>query len=282
MRRAILLLLVLNLWGAARAAAPGQSAAQKQAPASPTPETQQVAAPNTSQTSARVDTAGAGGIDPAEVKALAHKIWLAEYRVNDLLSAARPERWKMSDAARDSFQKSRATLQDGLRTLEDWRSQFEKRTDRMYLGYETYGAITTVLPSLDSVGRSISEYENPSFGAQYGQAAKQLWELQRSLGAFLGLLLRNQDQVLQALENNIAGCQTTLTYAMRPKVSPAKALGNAPAIRPERRRSRAIPRSAAASSLREKQGKKRSSSGQATTKKPAKPPTAKPEKKKKP
>ena len=243
MRLAVLFLLVFNFWGTARAATPGQTAAQNQPPASATPETQQVSAPSTSQTSARVYTGGAGGIDPAEVKALAHKIWLAEYRVNDLVGAARPERWKMTDAARGSFQKSRATLQDGLRTLEDWRSQFEKRTDRMYLGYETYGAITTVLPSLDSVGRSISEYENPSFGAQYGQAAKQLWELQRSLGAYLGLLLRNQDQVLQALENNVAGCQTTLTYAMRPKVTPAKPMrneraGRASGHRPRRARAR--------------------------------------------
>ncbi len=279
MRRAILLLLVLNLWGAARAAAPGQSAAQKQAPASPTPETQQVAAPNTSQTSARVDTAGAGGIDPAEVKALAHKIWLAEYRVNDLLSAARPERWKMSDAARDSFQKSRATLQDGLRTLEDWRSQFEKRTDRMYLGYETYGAITTVLPSLDSVGRSISEYENPSFGAQYGQAAKQLWELQRSLGAYLGLLVRNQDQVLQALENNVAGCQTTLTYAMRPKVTAAKPMRNERAGRPSARRS---PRSkaTAGTGVSRQKATKKAESKQPAAKKQGTPAPPKPGQKK--
>lgn len=279
MRFAVLVLLLVNFWGAARAATPGQSAAQKQPQAPATPQTEQVAAPSTSQTSARVYTGGTGGIDPAEVKALAHKIWLAEYRVNDLLSAARPERWKMSDAARDSFQKSRATVQDGLRTLEDWRSQFEKRTDRMYLGYETYGAITTVLPSLDSVGRSISEYENPSFAAQYGQAAKQLWELQRSLGAFLSLLVRNQDLVLQALENNVAGCQTTLTYAMRPKVTPAKPMRNERAGRPSGRRSRRSTATAGRGVIRQK-AKKEAESKQPAAKKQAAPAPSKPGQKK--
>ncbi len=279
MRFAVLFLLVLIFWEAAPAATPGQTAAEKQPPASATPETEQVAAPSTSQTSARVYTGGAGGIDPAEVKTLAHKIWLAEYRVNDLLSAARPERWKMSDAARGSFQKSRATLQDGLRTLEEWRSQFEKRTDRMVLGYETYGAITTVLPTLDNVGRSISEYENPSFGAQYGQAAKQLWELQRSLGAYLGLLVRNQDQVLQALENNVAGCENSLTYAMRPKVSLAKPIRNERAGRPSGRRSRRSTATAGTGVSRQKATKK-AESKQPAAKKQAAPAPPKPGQKK--
>jgi hypothetical protein len=42
-------------------------------------------------------------MDPAQVKTLARKIWLAEYRVNDLLAQVHPEHWKTSDAARNSF-----------------------------------------------------------------------------------------------------------------------------------------------------------------------------------
>ncbi len=267
---------------AGAASAPGASPNPQQPQASAKTQTEHVEAPKSPrETPARLSSAS-GDLDPAQVAALVHKIWLAQYRVNDLLTEVHPERWKLSAPARASFDQTLEALRASLGVLEERRGLFEKRTDNMYLGYQTYEAMTSILPRLDGVGHGISQYENASLGAQYGQSVKQFADLQQTLGDYLALLLRNQDQVIQALENNVAGCENTLTYAMRPKVSPAKALGNAPAIRPERRRSRAIPRSAAASSLREKQGKKRSSSGQATTKKPAKPPTAKPEKKKKP
>jgi hypothetical protein len=179
----------------------------------------------------------AGSMDPAQVKTLAQKIWLAEYRVNDLLAQLHPERWKISDATRKSFDGTLTTLRDQLNILEVWRSQFENRPDSMYLGYETYAAISSLLPRLDGVARTAGEHENASFAAQYGEAGSQLFDSQQAIRPYIGFLLRNQDELLQALENNVASCQNSLGYAMRSSAKPAKPMKNEHFVRPEPRSS---------------------------------------------
>ena len=103
-----------------------------------------------------------GYMDPAAMKQLLHKVWLTEYRINDLLTEVHPERWKLSDAAHTSFGKTLETLRTQMDTLEQWRAQFEKRPDSMYLGYETYAAINTLLPRLEGIGRDISRTRTPA------------------------------------------------------------------------------------------------------------------------
>ena len=103
-------------------------------------------------------------MEPAQVKALMHKIWLAQYRLNDLLTQVHPEKWKMPPAARQSFEQSLESLRKAMAAEEDWRSQFEARPDSLYLGFQTYVAISAVLPRVDGVAHSVSQYENASFG----------------------------------------------------------------------------------------------------------------------
>ncbi len=188
--------------------------------------------PPVSQTAAE-----SGSMDAAQLKALLHKIWLAEFRVNDLLTQVHPERWKLADAARASFAKTLETLRGELSALDRWREQFEKRPDSMYLGYETYAGIGALLPRIDGVSRSVSQHENPSLGAQYSQAENQLFDLEQALRLYLGYLLRNQDQMLLATQNNLAACQNELGYALRGRAGAAKAVGNTVVGRPVRRRS---------------------------------------------
>ena len=130
-----------------------------------------------------------------QVKALMHKIWLAQYRLNDLLTQVHPEKWKMAPATRQSFDQSLESLRKSMAAEEDWRSQFEARPDSLYLGFQTYVAISAVLPRVDGVAHSVSQYENPSFGAQYSQAANQLFDLQQLIEPHLAYLLKNQDNV---------------------------------------------------------------------------------------
>jgi hypothetical protein len=170
--------------------------------------------------------AGDGYLTPAQVKELLHKVWLAEYRINDLLTEVHPERWKLSPAARSSFQQTIETLRAQLAALDGWRTQLEARPESMYLGYMTYAAIDAVLPRLDGVARSIAQHENASLGAQFSQAGNQLFDLQQTFGLYLGTLLRNQDQVLQALQNNLAACQNELGYALRARPATAKPVKN--------------------------------------------------------
>jgi len=171
-----------------------------------------------------------GAMAPAQVKELLHNIWLTEFRINDLLTEVKPERWKMADVTRDSFQHMLEALRRQLEALEEWRGQFDGRLDSAYLTYETYAAISGVLPRLDGVGRSIAQHENPSFGAQFSQAGNKLFDQQQTLGTYLGFLLRNQDQVVYALQGNLAACYNELSYAMRGKSQPATPMKN---VRPE-------------------------------------------------
>jgi hypothetical protein len=174
--------------------------------------------------------AAEGEMTPAQVKELLHSVWLAEFRIDDLLAQVKPEGWKMAEGAQDSFQGTLQALRRQLQSLEEWRGQFDARPDSAYLAYQTYVAISGVLPRLDGVARSIARHENASFGAQYSQAGNKLFDLQQTLGTYLGFLLRNQDQDLYALQSNLAACHNELSYAMQGKTQRATPMTN---IRPE-------------------------------------------------
>jgi len=167
-----------------------------------------------------------GFLEPAQVKELLHKLWLAQYRINDLLTEVHPERWKLPDPTRQSFNEVLAALRQQLGALEEWRGQFDARPDSAHLGYETYRAIGGVLPRLDGVARSITRHENPSLGAQFSQAGNQLFDLQQTLGLYLGSLLHGQDQILLATQSNLATCQNQLSAAMRSHGEPVKPMKN--------------------------------------------------------
>lgn len=185
----------------------------------------------------RVPSAPAtGALEPAQVKSLAHKIWLAEYRLNDLLTQVHPENWKISTTVRQSFDQSLDSLQKALAAQEYWRGQFETRPDSIYMGFQTYIAIGAVLPRLDGVAHAISQYVNPGFGAQYSQSANQFFDLQQTLAPHLSYLLKNQDNYLQLAQTNLAACQNELNFAEHNKEGRATPMKNiAPDFKGRRR-----------------------------------------------
>jgi hypothetical protein len=167
-----------------------------------------------------------GYLEPQQVKALMHKIWLAEFRLNDLLTQVHPEKWKMPAAAQQSFAKTLDSLHIAIAAMEDWRNQFDSRPDSLYLGFQTYVAVSAVLPRLDGVAHSVSHYENPSFGAQYSQSGNQLFDLQQLIEPHLAYLLKNQDNLFLAAQTNLASCQNELNSAERDKEGRATPMKN--------------------------------------------------------
>jgi hypothetical protein len=208
----------------------GQQASQEQqnqgtAPGSAPPiETQRIdvaASPEPQQPSSEV-----GYMNSAQVKDLLHRIWLAQFRINDLLSQVHPEHWKIEEGTRNSFNQTLDSLHKALATEEQWRTQFDGRPGSLYLGFLTYVAISAVLPRLQGVALSVSRYENASFGGQCSQAGLHLFDLQQTLQSYLLYLLRNQDEVLYATQTNLAGCQNELGYALRGQAGQAKPMKN--------------------------------------------------------
>jgi hypothetical protein len=165
-------------------------------------------------------------MEAPQAKELLHRLWLAEYRVNDLLTEVHPDRWKISETARASFRESFDALQEQMRALEGWRGQFEGRPDSMYLGYMTHASIDAILPRLDGVTRLITQRENASLGTQFSQAGNQLFDVQQALQPYLVNLLRGQDQVFYATQTNLAACESRLGTALRGQSAPAKVIRN--------------------------------------------------------
>jgi hypothetical protein len=222
-----MLAIVLVCAGKAGAQGPEQILSAPAPPASQaTPQTETIETIQSGPAKPQTAPGDEGYLEPAQVKELLRKVWLAEYRINDLLTEVHPERWKLSRAARDSFRQTLETLRAEMTALEGWRSQFNDRPDNAYLAYTTHAAMGAVLPRLDGVARSVTQHENASLGAQFSQAGNQLFDLQQALSVHLGALLRNQDQILQATQNNLAACQNELGYAVRGRTAPATPMKN--------------------------------------------------------
>jgi hypothetical protein len=211
----------------------GQSSAQKtplpphpNMPSSEEVQTETIGTPGQTPAVPSDQAGAAGHLEPQQVKALMHKIWLAQYRLNDLLTQVHPDKWKMSPAVRQSFDQSMESLRKAVAGEEEWRGQFEARPDSLYLGFQTYVAISAVLPRVDGVAHSVSQYENPSFGAQYSQAANQLFDLQQLIEPHLSYLLKNQDNVQLTAQTNLASCENELNFAEHDKQGRATPMKN--------------------------------------------------------
>jgi hypothetical protein len=226
----------------------GQSSAKKtplpphpNGPASQEVQTERIVPPGQKPAVPSAQASTAGYMEPVQVKALMHKIWLTQYRLNDLLTQVHPEKWKMPPATRQSFEQSLESLRKSMAAEEDWRSQFEARPDSLYLGFQTYVAISAVLPRVDGVAHSVSQYENASFGAQYNQAANQLFDLQQMVEPHLAYLLKNQDNLMVAAQTNLASCQNELNFAEHNKGGRATPMKNiAPEFQGRKRTTHAI------------------------------------------
>jgi len=253
MRMSVLIYLMMMCAGLLWGQPAQQSSKPAKAPSNQEIETEQVGAPQTTPPPAPGAANSAGYMEPAQVKLVLHSIWLTEFRINDLLSEVHPDRWKMPDTAKQSLALTMETLRRSLAAQEEWRAQFEKRPDSLYLGFQTYVAISAVLPRLDGIAKSVSVYENPSLGAQYSQASGKLFDQQQALEPHLAYLLKNQDGLMLAAQNNLSACQGSLGYALKDQQGRATPMKNiAPVFKGTRRSHHAT----ASSSAAEKSGAK--------------------------
>ncbi len=187
-------------------------------------QTETISPPQPAQANQPVNAPGY--MDRAQVEVLAQKIGAMDFRIEDLLKAVHPDKWIVSNIIRNSLTQTLGNLHTAMDTLEAWRSEFEKRPDSIYYGFQTYAAINAALPRLDGVAHAVSQYENPTLGAQYSQAGDQLFDLQQILQPYIAYLLRSPDQILFVSQNNLAACQKQLGTALNGQSGPATPLKN--------------------------------------------------------
>ena len=212
-------------------ATPGQPSTQEAA--GPAPQTERIAAPSAPPPPAtRVEEVGS--MTPEQVKSLLHRIYVAAFRLNDLLTQVQPGRWKVPEPVRDHFNLSVARLRSDLKTLEASQTEFAEQTDSTYAGYQTYEAIPAVLSDLKVVHRDINLFEDRNIAGLFDQPAQWLDESQQALKTYLDFMLRNRNQVVRTYEANLASCQNTLNYAMRSQSAPARPMEPVRFVRPLR------------------------------------------------
>jgi len=192
------------------AAQPSKPAANQPA----APQTEQVTAPQAAPPPS-TSTELAGSITPEQVKTLMQQVYVATFRLGDLMTLVHPERWKVPEPVRDSFKQDLATLRDHLRALEASRRQFADQPDSHYLVYAVYVAIPPVVSSLGRIAQNVSQFENPGLASQVGQPGKWLRDAGQTLESYLDTMLSRAQQVVRSYQTDLVACQNTLNYAMR-------------------------------------------------------------------
>src|SRR2546428_14016703 len=129
--RSIAIFLLISGGGlGARPALPPQEPPAAQEPAKPSPppapETEQVQEPQPSPPQPVTQPGVAGSMEPAQVKELLHRVWLAEYRVNDLLTDLHPQRWEVLPEAGGEINKNLQKLPHEMAAPEHRRRQASK------------------------------------------------------------------------------------------------------------------------------------------------------------
>jgi hypothetical protein len=154
-----------------------------------------------------------------QAKVLLHKLYVATFRVNDLLSLADPERWKIPQPLRASFNQEVGVLRKQISALDAARVQFETSPDDAYLGFQTYVAIAPVIDGVSRVSRDVAQYEGPAAGRDFVQPAQWLGETRQDLLAYVSSVLQNRELAIHGYQADLATCQNTLNYALRPKAA---------------------------------------------------------------
>ena len=177
------------------------------------------------------------------------QVYVATFRLGDLMTLVHAERWKVPEPVRDSFKQDLATMRKHLEALEASRSQFLDQPDSPYLGYEVYVAIPPVVSDLGRIAQSVSQFENPGLASQVGQPGKWLRDAGQTLQSYLDTMLSRDQQVVRSYQTDLVACQNTLNYAMRSRAAepmqPIRFAHPLQSIRIERRRAAEAARAAA-------------------------------------
>jgi hypothetical protein len=206
-----------------------RQAAQKPASAT-TPgdqiQTETIKVPESMQAPPKSMANQPGYMEPTQTHQLLTKLWQAEERVKDLANQIHPEQMKMSPGVTASFNGHLDMLRRSLDSLEKSRAMFDSRVDSDYLGFETYAAISEVLPTLERLTVIVSRYNNPSLEGELNQAWNDMLTMRQSLKPYLTFLLRNHDKIFATMEMNLAGCQNELGYKNYNSNGPTKYMRN--------------------------------------------------------
>lgn len=217
--------------GAAPQTRQSQANGQPGAQTAALPSTENITAPP-SQPPPATTVVEVGYMTSDQVKVLLHRIYVATFRLNDLLTQVQPGRWKVPEPMRDHFNLRLAKLTSDLKALDTFRAQFSQQTDSPYLGYETTEAIPLVLSDLKDVDQDLTLFESRGLSSQFAAPGQWLVDSRQALKAYVEFMMRNWNEVARTYEANLATCQNTLNYAMYGHAAPARPMEPVRFVRP--------------------------------------------------
>jgi hypothetical protein len=178
-------------FGAALAAAAGQTTDQQSQPASPSNASSSTPASSVSEPSKETSgtiasPAGASNASPQQARAVLDQLFLAESRIKDLLSTLKTSSWKMTDAERQQIDQSISSAQQKIQDLEKWRYEYYYHLKDVAAQRKTEAAVQGLEPLVTSIGAAAGRYQGAITIGQFQRASRQLAsvgdQLQRQVG----------------------------------------------------------------------------------------------------
>ncbi len=167
-----------------------------------------------------------GAITPEQMKDLAHEIYVATYRVKDLLSVVDPAGWSAGDKVRASFETQVEQLRGTLKALESYRSDLSQHTSSLPVTFAAYKGVTAVIDGVDRLADALQQYQSGDLATQFRQTTQWLTKSQGTLDGYFEQMLKRQWGSVQNYETDLASCQKTLNYAMYSRSEPAVPMRN--------------------------------------------------------
>jgi hypothetical protein len=108
--------------------------------------------------------------------------------LNDLLGVIAPENWKMEDAARQPFNETLAKARAEAKAVFDASTSLLEHPDDLAAGEGTYDAVQEVLPLIDAVAETVTQFQGASWGQQFRDSRRVFQSRLQPLEAYVSAL----------------------------------------------------------------------------------------------
>ncbi len=182
-----------------------------------------------------------GALDPIEVLGLLDRLWRHQYRLVDLLNQVEGEIGTETKGAVSSADPEISPLEQ-LEALERHRAGLERRPTNLYLALQTWENTGRVIASLARIETALGQGGKKSLAREFTQARTQLRGFEATLWSYVRYLVWSQDQVISAMEGNLAHCQEQVGAARGNRSERARIVPNRRPRLPQRRKSSSTPK----------------------------------------
>jgi hypothetical protein len=178
---------------------PATAAPAAGAPSPPPAATPAGSAANPAAASGSAPSSGESGqIGADQPRSILRQIYLAAFRLQDLLTLLKPDLWHLDDAARKEYDQQLDKVRSDLKAVEDAQNQYANQPQNGELGNQTNSAVSTLLASAGDLLNPTSQHLTSAELSPYMQAVEQLSKQQQSLTTYLAYVTQESQRQVAA------------------------------------------------------------------------------------